>query len=56
MLRRRAALGVNHPILCFAAQNFRKFFRPVGEYVAEPGFAPRAAFQQSFRCCQVAPL
>ena len=56
MLRRRAAFGVHHPIFRFAAQFFGELFRPVGENIAEPGFAPGAAFEQSLRGFEIAPF
>src|SRR4030095_7630649 len=56
MLRRRAAFGVHDPVLGLAAESFRQFFRPLGKNVAEPGFAPRAALEQSFRRLQAAPF
>ena len=48
VLRRRAAFGVHYPILRFAAQFFGELLRAVGENIAEPSFAPGAAFEQEF--------
>jgi hypothetical protein len=48
MLCRCAAFGVHHPVLCVAAQCLGKLFGAIGENIAEPCFASRAAFQQGF--------
>ncbi len=47
---------MHDPVLRFGAELFGKFFGAVGENVAEPGFAPGAALQQSFDGFEVAPF
>ena len=56
MLRRRAALGVHHPIFRLAAQLFGEFLGSVSKDIAEPGFTPRATLQQSFDRFEIAPF